>query len=255
MKRVLTAIGGLVLATGVLPAAGQGSEAVAAYISGDYEGALTCLDGAADADSHAFAARVLLSEAISADGPPPADLLQRALDEANLAIARQPGHVEGRLQKAIALSLIIRPMSLSEVRHNGWGDEARDLAEAVLAEDLANPYAHGFLAVWNVEVVRRGGTIGAMVMGAGIGRARDHYRAAAASAPGDAALHWQWARALASLNARKYRAEIEAALDAGLAAGVESDLERVMQTRARALKQVLDTSGPKAAGAAALDML
>lgn len=255
MKRIIAAIGGLALATGVLPATGQGSDAVAAYVSGDYQGALACLSGAPDADSHAFTARVLLSEAISTDGPPPPDLLQDALEEANLAIARQPGHVEGRLQKAIALSLIVRPMSLGEARKNGWGSEARDLAEAVLAEDPANAYAHGFLAVWNIEVLRRGGTLGAMMMGASLDQARDHYRAAADASPDDAAIHWQWGRVLASLNAKKYRAEIEAALGAAQAAGVDSDLERVMQARASTLKQVLETRGPKAAEATAADML
>lgn len=255
MKRVLAAICGLVLTGFPGAALAQGKDAVQAYVSGQYEEALDRTANAPDADSRAFAARVLLAEAISLDGPPPASLLQSALAEANMALASQPGHIEGRLQKAIALSLIIRPMSVGEVSRNGWGEEARNLALTVLVEDPDNLYAHGFLAVWNLEVVRRGGTLGAMVMGASLDKARGHYRDAVALAPGDAAIHWQWARALAALNAKKYRTDIEAALDAALAAPVESDLEQVMQNRARNLRQVLDTEGPKAAGKLAQEML
>jgi tetratricopeptide (TPR) repeat protein len=255
VKRVLIPSAGLALVGLALPAAAQDKDAIEAYSAGNYQAALARTADAPDADSRAFAARVLLSEAICADGQPPDSLLKSALEEANEALSRQPGHIEGRLQKAIALSLISRPLSLSEVRRSGWGEEARNLAEAVLAEDPQNPYAHGLLAVWNVEVLRRGGTVGAMIMGASLERAREHYQAAIELTPGDAAIHWQWARVLAALNAKKYRAEIETALNAALAAPVDSDLEQVMQDRARSLKQVLDTAGPKAAGARAQDML
>lgn len=255
MKRVLTLFAGLTLISLSLPATAQDKDAMEAYVSGNYQAALASTANASDADSRAFAARVLLAEAVCADGQPPASLLQSALDEANQAIARQPGHIEGRLQKAIALSLISRPLSLNEARRSGWGEEARNLAEAVLAEDPENLYAHGFLAVWNVEVLRRGGPVGAMFMGASLDTAREHYRVASELAPGDAAIHWQWARVLAALNAKKYRGEIETSLAAALASPVDSELEQVMQDRARSLKQVLDTAGPKAAAARAQDML
>ena len=255
MKRILTILAGLALIGFPLPAAGQDQDALGAYMAGNYQAALTRIANVSDADSRAFAARVLLAEAISQDGQPPSALLERALDEANQALGREPGHIEGRLQKAIALSLIVRPMSAGEVRRSGLGAEARDLAEGVLADDPDNLYAHAFLAVWNVEVVRRGGMIGAMVMGASLDAARQHYRAAVDLAPGDAAIHWQWARALAALNAKKHRKEIQAALDAALAAPVDSDLERVMQARAALLKHVLEDDGANAAEARALDML
>ncbi len=255
MKRILIALMSAVLTGLCLPAEGQEEEAIEAYMSGNYPAALARTANAPDADSRAFAARTLLAEAISQNGQPPAALLQDALAEANQALSRQPGHIEARLQKAIALSLLSRPMSAGEVRRSGFGSEARDLAEGVLAEEPDNIYAQAFLAVWNAEVIRRGGTLGALVMGASLDKARRHYQAAVALAPGDAAIHWQWARALAALNAKKYDAEIRAALDAAQAAPVNSDLERIMQARAGLLKQVLETDGTGAAEARALDML
>ncbi len=255
MKRILIALTFAGLTGLSLPANCQEVEAVEAYTSGNYPAALARTANAPDADSRAFAARILLAEAISQNGQPPEALLQDALAEANQALARQPGHIEGRLQKAIALSLLSRPMSAGEVRRSGFGSEARDLAEGVLEEDPDNVYAHAFLAVWNAEVIRRGGAIGAMVMGASLDKARRHYEAAVALAPGDAAIHWQWARALTALNARKYGAEIRAALNAAQAAPIDSDLERIMQARAAMLKQVLETDGAAAAESRAVDML
>lgn len=213
--------------------------AEAAFVRGEYDAALTALAGTETADACALSARAMLAEAMSGPADPPEDLLHRALAEANAALALEPGHAEGRLQRAIALSLILRPMSTREARKTGWAEEARDLARSVLADDPDNVYAHGFLSVWNLEVVRRGGRIGSMIMGAGVSDGRAHYRAAVAAAPDDASIHWQWARALAALNARKYHDEVRAALDAALAAPVESELERVMQARAAMLKAEL----------------
>ena len=162
--------------------------------------------------------------------------------------------VQARLQRAIALSLILRPMTTREARKTGWAEEARDLARSVLADEPANVYAHGFLSVWNVEVVNRGGRIGALIMGAGVSDGRDHYEAAIAAMPDDASVHWQWARALAALNARKYRADVLAALDAALACPVESELERTMQARAALLKTEM-LQDPRRAGELAARML
>jgi hypothetical protein len=229
------------------PSAGADEAAAeAAFVRGEYDAALTALAETRTADAFALSARALLAEAMSGPADPPEEVLHAALAEANAALGVDPAHAEGRLQRAIALSLILRPMSVSEARKTGWAEEARDLATGVLEDDPGNVYAHGFLSVWNLEVVRRGGRIGAMIMGAGVSDGRAHYAAAVATAPDDASVHWQWARALAALNARKYHDEVLTALDAALAAPVESELERVMQARAAMLKAELMRDGRRA---------
>lgn len=237
------------------PAMAQSQAAVEAYMAGHYDAAVA--DAATDrgADACAFSARSLLAKAVSGDSQPAHGLLQSALDEANAALTVDPGHIEGRLQKAIALSLMARPMSLREARDSGYGEQARKLAESVLQDDPQNAYAHGFLAVWNLEVMRRGGVLGAMIMGASHDAAEAHYAAAAAASPGDAALNWQFARALATLNARKYRAEISAALEAALAAPVDDALELAMQDRARTLAGAMATQDNRDIEALAEGML
>lgn len=213
-----------------------------AFSEGRYSEAASIADALHTPDNLAFAARSLLAEAMSAeDFVPPPLLIDRAELLAREALQESPDHIEARLQLAIALSLKTRPMTTRETLRSGYGDEAKRLVEAVLEDDPSNIYAHGFLSVWHIEVRRRGGAIGASVLGASIKQGRRHYENAVALAAGDAAIHWQYARALAALNARKYRSEIADALEAALACPVETTLERVMQDRARALSVVLQS--------------
>jgi len=188
--------------------------AEAAFVRGEYDAALTELSDSKTADALAFRARALLAEAMSGPADPPEDMLHRALEDANVALIMDPSHSEARLQRAIALSLILRPMSVREARKTGWAEEARDLAEGVLEDEPGNVYAHGFLSVWNLEVVHRGGRIGAMILGAGVSDGRAHYEAATAAASDDASVHWQWARALAALEAERFLTEQEALAEA-----------------------------------------
>ncbi len=138
---------------------------------------------------------------------------------------------------------------------SGYGEQAKALVESVLEDDPENAYAHGFLSVWHVEVRRRGGAIGASIMGASIKKARTHYRAAIEQSPGDASIHWQYARALTALNAKKYRKDIETALQAALTCGAETTLEHVMQDRARLLQTTLHSEKRSVSERVASEML
>jgi len=209
---------------------------VMAFASGQYEEACTLALQIRSPDRLAFAARSLLAEAISAseDKPSPASIHQ-ARELAAQALELSAQHHEARLQLAIALSLQVRDMSAREAWRSGSGKKARDLAQAVLEEDPENAYAHGFLAVWHIEVRRRGGRLGASLMGASITKASQHYQLARALRPHDAGLHWQYARALAALDARKHKDEIRTALQASLRSPASTALDTVMQKRANDL--------------------
>ena len=227
-----------------------------AFTEGRYEDAAAIAQTTASADGLAFAARSLLAEAMSApDFIPPASLVDQAEDYARAALASAPDHIEGRLQLAIALSLKARPLSTREAMRTGYGENARDLAEAVLEDDPANPYAHGFLAVWHLEVRRRGGAFGASLLGASVKKGRRHYHAAIAASPEDASIHWQYARALAALNAKKYREEIDAGLQAALDCNTDSSLEGVMRERAEVLLKTLHAQKRSVTEALAAEML
>lgn len=218
-----------------------------AFHEGRYDEAATRAARVETADARAFAARALLAKAVCGEGEPPATLLLRARAMAAEAVALEPGHAEGRLQLAIARSLIAR--ALPARRAMAEGREARALAEAVLRDTPGNAYAHGFLAIWHLEVIRRGGGLGAAWMGADLVEARSHYRLAVAARPGDAAIHWQYARALAAIDPERFSAEIAEALAAARRAPLEGDVETVMAMRADRLASLMEGGSPQRAAA------
>ena len=245
----------VILALAARPALADMASANAAFRSGQYDLVLRETAREFTADAQALRARTLLAQVMCSAAEPARPSLEAALAAAEAALRLEPGHDEARLQKAIALSLMTRAMSLSEANESGYGQTAKALAEAVLEDDPANHYALGFLAVWNVEVHRRGGSIGAAIVGASLKAARANYAEAVRLAPEDAGLRWQWARALAAFDAKKYRKEIEAELQAALAIDPATELDRVMQGKAQALLDVLASSKPSAIEAAASKML
>lgn len=215
---------------------------VIAFSEGRYGDAASVIESSSTPDSLAFAARSRLAEAMSSpDFVPPTALINEAELLARTALESTPDHIEARLQLAIALSLKTRPMTNRQTMRSGYGEEAKRLVESVLADDPNNTYAHGFLSVWHVEVRRRGGAIGASMLGASVKKARRHYQDAISIAPDDASVHWQYARALTALNAKKFRAEIDRALESAVSCDTDSSLELVMQDRAQILRTSLQT--------------
>jgi len=214
VMRVFSGLFFVLMALGMTPAAlAQSNEAQAAYEVGEYDRALLLALEEDTEDSLAFAARVVLAEGI---GDEPIDMSNVRLDHAQQLAERAMSldlrHDEARLQQAIVLSLRARAMGTRPAYRVRLGRRARALGEAVAEESPDNVYAHGFLAVWHVEVIRRGGRIGALVLRASMAEARMHYAKATELAPSAAALHWQWARALSAMNPSKYANDIDAAL-------------------------------------------
>lgn len=227
-----------------------------AFTEGRYEEAVDLAQSISSPDRLAFAARSLLADAVSkSDFDPPLLLIDNAEQLAREALVMDSNHIEARLQLAIALSLKARPLSNREAMRAGYGEEAKDLADGVLLDDPDNTYAHGFLAVWHLEVRRRGGAIGASVLGASVKKARRHYQQAVELSPEDASVHWQYGRALTALNAKKYRGEAESALNAALSCRSNSMLEHVMQERAQVLQTVLHSQKRSATEKLAARML
>jgi hypothetical protein len=215
------------------------SELAARFTRGEYMEAAREAEAAAGADDLAFAARALLALCMTGTKEPDAAIVDRASRDAEAALRIDPRHEEGRLQLAIALSLKSRAMDVLDAWSKGYGEKGRKLATDVLKADPANFYAHGFLAVWNIEVRRRGGRVGASVMGASVGAARQHYDRAASLAADDVGIHWQYGRALAALDAAKYGEEAAEALARAGAATAGDHVEKIMQARAAKLAEAL----------------
>jgi len=150
------------------------SELAAMFARGDYMAAAQEAEADARADDLAFAARALLAYCMTGTGEPNDDTVERASRNAEAALKLEPGHEEGRLQLAIALSFKSRRMDVMAAWTSGYGEKGRKLAEDVLKADPSNFYALGFLAVWNIEVERRGGSLGTWAMGARLDKERSY---------------------------------------------------------------------------------
>jgi hypothetical protein len=218
----------------------------AKFARGEYMAAATAAEASAGADGLAFAARSLLALCMTGQAAPDASLVERAVRDAEAALKLDPDHEEGRLQLAIALSLKSRDMNAMAAWSAGYGEKGKKLAEEVLKADPRNFYAHGFLAVWNIEVERRGGGMGAWMMGASLDAGRRHYETARLLAPDDVGIHWQYARALAALDLKAYQNDVAAALARALSANAADHVEQVMQARARQLSAALTADRDRA---------
>jgi tetratricopeptide (TPR) repeat protein len=239
------AVKGLVAVTAIAIAAAPAfadpdlAELQGKFARGEYMEAAQQAEASSKADDLAFAARALLAHCMTGASEPDTSIVDRASKDAEAALKLDPDHEEGRLQLAIALSLKSRAMDVLDAWRKGYGEKGKRLAADVLRSDPANFYAHGFLAVWNVEVRRRGGSVGAGIMGASLKAARQHYQRAASLAPDDVGIHWQYGRALAALDATKYGKEAIKALDQAVAAHAGDHVETVMQERAKELIDML----------------
>ena len=210
-----------------------GAGAADAFYAGQYDLIVARCGRLGLAPSDTLVAQALLSQQMCSDGQPELAVVQQALLFSEQALVADEGYQGARLQKAVALSLLARQMPSRQAR--GLVAEARELTELILAEKPDDVHANAFLAVWHVEVRRRGGRLGALLMGASVKDAQSHYQRAIAGDPDDASVHWQYARALALLDAEKYEDDILSALEAALICHVDMEIEAVMRTRAESL--------------------
>lgn len=245
-RHLPAALAALILLVPAASAHPTSSDLAGKFARGDYLTAAAAAESAAGADDLAFAARALLAHCMTGSSEPDVTLVERAARDAEAALKEEPGHEEAQLQLAIALSLKSRVMDPMAAWTAGYGDKGKRLAEGVLRNDPQNFYAHGFLAVWNIEVERRGGSMGAWMMGASLDEARRHYEAARGLASDDVGIHWQYARALAALDLKRYQGEVTAVLQRATAAVASDHVEEVMQERAQRLLSAIAQSAADA---------
>ena len=246
---------GFVLCLICLPVNAE-EEVATAYKQGEYARVVELSDTEnATADALALAARAVLSECVEAGTEPDTSVLKKAESLAARAVSLDPLHIEGRLQLAISLSLQARYMTLNQARKSGYGGLSRQLAEEIIDADPDNAWAYGFLSVWHVEVRRMGGSFGGAIMGANLEAGEADFRSAMKADPDNILLAWQYARALTSLNAKKYQAEISQILAGFSVIEAKDQLELTVKKRATSLLEILGDGQYDAAEQMALNTL
>lgn len=239
MRAILAAL----VALAISGVAHADDAALAAYVQGDF------LVAAARAENgdRTLAARALVAAAITGEGGDIDALLLRAEDNARAGLAAgEPG---ARLQLALALGLKGRRASIADALRHGYAREGRALIDAALRATPRDAWAQALDGAWNLEIVRRGGEIGARYFGASAKAGVAAYERARALAPDDAAITYQYALALLELDGARYAQKAAVLLDQVRDCASDDAFETAIKQEARRVRAVLASQGPAAAAA------
>ncbi len=197
------------------------------------------------ADHLAFAARALLSKAMVEPGHPDRlTLVETAETLAGQALDLDGTHLEGHLQRAIALGLQGRMMDPIAAHGQGLAFEARAHIDRALALRADNPYALAVAGAWHLEVVGLAGPgLGAFIYGADPSEGMARFERALAVAPRPLLFQVQYALALLAAGLEGTVGTAAQALHGVLAQPAENALERHYQALARVMVEAM-ANGP-----------
>lgn len=130
-----------------------------AYAAGDYADAARGASAAATSHGDALAARAYLAQARQSARSERAELVALARDAAKSSVARNPGHIEGHLQLAVALGYQGRAMGNILAHQRGLGADARRAIDAALALAPDDPWARALSGTWHLEIVKGAGPL------------------------------------------------------------------------------------------------
>jgi hypothetical protein len=224
----------------------QAPDAVAAFGAGRYEAAAEAGEAAGDAASLALAARALNARTLlaGAGGADPASVA-RALRLAEAALAKEPGLLEGRLQRATALGFQARRLTPGAAWRQGLVQRARSEIDAAIRTNPREAWGHALLGGWHMEAVRRGGPAAALI-GASERAGRAAFGRALALETDEPAAPFYFALSLLALDFDAHRAEAQRLLARAQGDAARGAFDREIQARARELAAALEADPARA---------
>jgi len=250
MRLTLLAAPLLALALVAAPAsADPPSAALRLYAAGDYLAAAASAEAQASPAALVFAARALMAACMTAPHQRDVDAwLARAEGSAAQALSLDPSSVDARLQLAFTIGARARRVSMAEAVARNYAPRGRRLIQEALARAPNNAEAHALLGAWHLEVLRRGGRMGAALYGARLETGMAEFQRARALAPDDALITIQYGVALLQLDPERYSPNAAALLgEADNSAPPRDAFEAHTRSEARHIAQVLEQDGPRAA--------
>jgi len=148
---------------------------------------------------------------------------------------------------AISLRMMAARVCVAEEMRDGYAREGRALVHAALRAEPREAWAHALEGGWNLEIVRRGGPVGASYFGASVPAGRAAFERARALAPDDALIAYQYAVALLELDPRRNAPEAAKLLEIAGACRAGDAFEQRVQARARDVAAALKDNGADAA--------
>jgi hypothetical protein len=220
----------------------------ALYAAGDFRAAAEAGDRQGDAAGDIIAARALLALVVSDfRGEETGALLDRAQHCAEQALIAAPESAPARLQLAMALGMKGRRASIKEAVKANFARRGRVLIDQALKLAPNDPWAHALLGGWNLEIVRRGGAMGAVFMGASVRSGVRAFERARVLAPDNPAIALHYALALLAIDPERQGAKAGDLLAVAANAAPRDAFETNVRDTARRLAAVLSAKGPMAA--------
>jgi hypothetical protein len=231
------------------------SAALRLYAVGEFVAAADLADTQPSASSRAFASRALVAACAAAHSTAAIDtLLARAESSAREALSLDPRSVDARLQLALVYGMEGRRASLARAFASRYASRGKRLIDEALAIEPTNAHAHAMLGAWNLEVVRRGGGVGALMYGAQTGTGLAEFERARALAPDDMLIPLHFAVALLGLDPITYGPRANRLLREVVSAAPGDALENLGQDTAQRLQAAL-ARGPQTAQRVARDSI
>lgn len=215
-------------------AAGPLDDAERLFAEGDF---LTAAALAAELDSTAgltLAAGATLAHMDFVAAPEArGEVAWQAEQFARRALARNGDRVEALLYLSIAVSAVAREKGAVAAHFEGLADEGRGYLERAVALDPENPWSHGMLGAWHLEIIRHAGeSLAELFYDASLERGLSGFARAFELDPDNLLLHGEFAISLLALDPRRYAERAGGHLRKVLASTPVNRLEHLARERA-----------------------
>lgn len=213
------------------------------YRAGKYADAIAAGTQEKSARGYALAAAAEIGEA--AEKTPCLECAKKAEEYAKQSIAIDPKVAEGHIFYAVALGQDSHIIGTMSALSKGYGTLAKKEIDEALAIAPRNARALGTLGGWNLEVVRAAGsTLASWQYDASAEKGIEYFNKGIAVDPGNLVLHYQFALAMAGLDAEKYHDRILEELTKATECTPASAYDELSKKRAEELLAMLK-SGDK----------
>ncbi len=206
------------------------------YDAGDFLTAARVSGETETPEGYALAAASLAAHARFNASPSNARLLlEHALEMAEMAAEQDGDNPDILVQYARVMGRYAQLIGAGRAASEGYGSRIKEALDTARRLDPANPAVELLLATWHMEVVTRGGLLGALAFGASRKMALRHYREAANLDPQSVIVLYEYGRGLLELDKARYLADATRLLKVALSLPAKTAFDRKTQEYARLL--------------------
>ena len=197
-------------------------------------------------DKHAWseeyivAEKELISILIDLDGPVEKRRLSKLKQAVRSALEADPQSIDVKLIYATTIWLEARSTGKRMSYLKGLPQKSRDIFRDILDRHPDHARTLGSYALWNYDVIRRGGDIGARALGASLESAEEMWRRSRELAPEDDFLAIQGAYMLVAYDRKRYHDEAISLLSSITHNHLNSKLRLSILDRGNSLKSALE---------------